>query len=126
MSRAKKIVLFLGLALGFVLVAVSALVLFLPRLIDLESVKTKTTAAISEKTGAVVQLDQVSLSYFPRLRVTISGVDIKLSDDANNTCRIPQCLPIARETSFRKSSNCRCADPVTRYFRPDGQKEAPC
>ena len=82
MSRAKKIVLFLGLALGFVLVAVSALVLFLPRLIDLESVKTKTTAAISEKTGAVVRVDQVSLSYFPRLRVTISGVDIKLSDDA--------------------------------------------
>jgi hypothetical protein len=82
MSRAKKIVLFLGMALGFILVAVSALVLFLPRLIDLESVKTKTTAAISEKTGAVVRLDQVSLSYFPRLRVTISGVNIQLSDDA--------------------------------------------
>ncbi len=82
MSRTKKIVLSLGIALGVVLVAVSALVLLLPRLIDLESVKAKTMAAISEKTGAVVRLDKVGLSYFPRLRVTISGVNAQLSDDA--------------------------------------------
>lgn len=80
MSRTKKIVLFLALALAFVLIAVSALVLFLPRLIDLEGVKTKATAAISEKTGAVVQFDQVGLAYFPRLRVTISGVNAQFPD----------------------------------------------
>lgn len=78
---AKKIALLIGLALGFVLLAASAFVLMLPRLIDLESVKRRTAAIISEKTGAVVRLDQVALSYFPRLRVTVSGVKAELPEE---------------------------------------------
>jgi len=80
MSRTKKIAFFLALALAFVLIAISALVLLLPRLIDLESVKTKAIAAIAEKSGVIVQFDQVRLAYFPRLRVTISGVNAQFPD----------------------------------------------
>ncbi len=82
MSRAKKIARSLGIVLGVVLVAAAALVLFLPRLIDLESVKAKAMAVISEKTGAAVHFDQVGLSYFPRLGVTISGIKAELAGDA--------------------------------------------
>lgn len=77
----KKMALIIGTALGFVLLAASAFVLMLPRLIDLESVKRRTAAVISEKTGAVVRLDQVGLSYFPRLRVMVSGARAELSGD---------------------------------------------
>ncbi len=82
MSRTKKIALFFCIALGFVIVTFCVLVLFLHRIIDLESVKTKATTAISEKTGIAVQADQASLSYFPSLHVTISGVKIHVADNA--------------------------------------------
>lgn len=80
MTGKRKIILFFFGAVALVLIAAAALALFLPRLIDLEGVKAKATAAIAEKTGAAVRFDQVGLSYFPRLRVTISGVNAQFPD----------------------------------------------
>lgn len=81
MSRAKKFVLSLVIALGVILVAITVLVLFLPRLIDLESVKAKAAAVLSEKAGAAVRFEQVDLSYFPRLAIAITKVKAELPGD---------------------------------------------
>ena len=100
MSRRKKIILWAGGALGIVLVLLLILILLLPRLINIEPVRERILATISQTVGGKVELQQVDLSFFPRPRVVVHKASLSIPGKVAGTLEsatiYPEILPLFR------------------------------
>jgi hypothetical protein len=67
-----------GVALlaGFFLMALFALILLLPMIIDSEAVKAKAFAFIAEKTNGSARFEKIHLLWFPRPAVVVRDAAI--------------------------------------------------
>ena len=100
MSRRKKIILWVGGAIGIVLVLLLILILLLPRLINIEPVRERILATISQTVGGKVELQQVDLSFFPRPRVVVHKASLSIPGKVAGTLEsatiYPEILPLFR------------------------------
>ncbi|MBW2174474.1 MAG: hypothetical protein JRF64_07525, partial [Deltaproteobacteria bacterium] len=61
MSRRKKIYLWVGGSIGVLFILLLALMLLLPRLINLETLREKIIADVSQTVGGVVEFEKIDL-----------------------------------------------------------------
>jgi uncharacterized protein involved in outer membrane biogenesis len=100
MSKRKKILLWLGGCLGGLLVLLFASILLVPRLINLDQIRQKAIAGISEKVGGEVNFDRLRLSIFPLPHVEIQQASLsipeKLSGKLESVSVYPKILPLLK------------------------------
>lgn len=98
MSRYKKITLWVIGSTGTILILLLALLLLLPKLINLQPVKGKILANLSRTVGGQVEFHKVDLSFFPRLRVLVHQASVsipgKLTGDAESVTIYPEILSL--------------------------------
>ena len=98
MTKAKKT--FYGPAVGFgVLVILLALFFLLaPRLVNLESLKTRAESAFSEKTGGQLDFQKADLSFFPRPGLVVYKLNFSIPDQLSGQVAAltvyPRLLPL--------------------------------
>lgn len=99
MTRRKKISLCIGAGLGILLVLVSAFLILLPRMINLEPVRQRILAGISHKVGAQVECQRIDLSFLPRPVAVIHKARLSIQGKLSGTMRSltihPTILPVS-------------------------------
>lgn len=85
MSRRKKIYLWVAGSIGVLLILLLALMLLLPRLINLETLREKIIADVSQTVGGVVEFEKIDLSFFPRPHVVIRQASLSVPGKASGT-----------------------------------------
>ena len=78
MSKQKKIFRILIVTVGVLLVLLLAVQLVVPKLINLESIKGKILASVSEKVGGEVKCGKVGLSFFPYPHAVIDQISLSI------------------------------------------------
>ena len=78
MSKRKKIAIWVMGVIGALLVLLLILMLLLPRIINLERIKQKIIARISQEVGGEVEFQRLDLSFLPRPRVMIHEISLSL------------------------------------------------
>jgi uncharacterized protein involved in outer membrane biogenesis len=71
-----------AIVLAVVLLVFVVLILLIPRLVSVESLKPRLVAALEEKTGRKIDLSGLSLSLFPGIGVKVAGLTV--SGDARH------------------------------------------
>ena len=98
MSRYKKISLWVIGGIGILLVLLLLFILLLPKLINLEPMRKKILATVSQKVGAAVEFQRVGLSFFPRPRVVIHQGSVSIPGKVTGTLEsltiYPEILPL--------------------------------
>ncbi len=98
MSRRKKTYLWVAGSVGFFLILLLALMLLLPRLINLEPLREKILADVSQTVGGVVEFEKIDLSFFPRPHVVIHQASLSVPGKASGTLEslgfYPKILPL--------------------------------
>ncbi len=98
MNRRKKIYLWVIGSVGVFLILLSALSFLLPRLINLEPLREKISANISQRLGGPVEFKKVDLSFFPRPYVIIHEASLSIPGKLNGTLEslgvYPKILPL--------------------------------
>jgi uncharacterized protein involved in outer membrane biogenesis len=82
MSRRKKIYLWVAGSIGVLLILLLALVVLLPRLINLELLRERILADVSQTVGGVVEFEKIDLSFFPRPHVVIHQASLSVPGKA--------------------------------------------
>jgi AsmA-like protein len=78
--KKRRILKWLAGIAGALFVALLALVLILPRLVDSEAAKEKIRLILSEKTGGNFLFDKIDFLWLPRPAVVIRGVKISIAE----------------------------------------------
>jgi hypothetical protein len=98
MGKYKKISLWLMGTAGVLLVLLFAFLLLLPKLINLEPIKAKVLASLSEKVGGEVEYQRFDLSFLPRPHVVIHQVSLSVAGKTSGTLEsvriYPKILPL--------------------------------
>jgi len=85
MSKRKKIIIWVLGSLGVLLVLLLAIQIIVPRLINLESIKGKILASVSEKVGGEVKCQKIGLSFFPYPHAVIDQVSLSIPGKVSGT-----------------------------------------
>jgi len=100
MDRQKKVLLWAVGVIGTLSVLLLVFILLLPTLINLDRIREKIVATISEKVGAELEFQRVDLSFFPRPRVMVHqgtlSVSGKISGNLESLNIYPEILPMLR------------------------------
>ncbi|NIQ40336.1 MAG: AsmA family protein, partial [Proteobacteria bacterium] len=98
MSKRKKIVFWIGVTIGILLVLLVALILLLPYLVNLESVRQRIIVELSRGTGGEVAFQRIDLSLLPRPRVVIHQGSLSIPGRIDGTLEsltvYPEILPL--------------------------------
>jgi uncharacterized protein involved in outer membrane biogenesis len=98
MSKRKKIVFWIAGGIAVLLVLLLALILLLPYLVNLESVRQKILADVSRGTGGEVAFQRIDLSFFPRPHVVIHQGSLSIPGKIDGTLEsltvYPEILPL--------------------------------
>ena len=82
-----RAITWVALLAGFFLVALFALVLALPILVDSEAVKSKARAFVAEKTNGSARIEKIDLFWFPRPGVVIRDAAISFDKEIQGNIR---------------------------------------
>jgi hypothetical protein len=100
MSRGKKIVLWVMGIIGALLALLLIIMLLLPKVINLEPIRQKIVARISEEVGGELEYQRAHLSFFPRPRVIIHqgslSIPGKVAGSLASLKIYPEILPLLR------------------------------
>ncbi len=100
MSKRKKIAIWVMGVIGALLVLLLILLLLLPTFINLEPIKEKIVANLSQKIGGELKFQRVDLSFFPRPRVMIHQGSVSIPGKVAGTLEsltiYPKILPLLR------------------------------
>lgn len=69
-----------AMALGILFLVLLLLVVLIPRLVSIESLRPRIVAAMEKKTGRKIGLERISLTFFPGIGVKISGLTVSGGD----------------------------------------------
>ncbi len=87
-------------ATGVLFVLLLALILLLPKIVNLEPIRQKIIATISEEVGGELEYRSIDLSFFPRPRLIIQGASLSIPGKIVGTLEslkiYPKILPILR------------------------------
>jgi uncharacterized protein involved in outer membrane biogenesis len=78
MSKRKKIAIWVMGVIGALLVLMLILMLLLPRIINLEPIRQKIIARISQEVGGEVEFQRLDLSFLPRPRAKIHEISLSI------------------------------------------------
>jgi hypothetical protein len=99
-SRMKKVFIWMIGILGFLSILLIVMLLLLPFLVNLEPVKHKILAHISEEIGGEAQFHKVAIVFLPRPRVVIQEAKIGIPDNITIAMErltiVPQLIPLLR------------------------------
>jgi hypothetical protein len=76
-----RVITWVALVTGFILVPLLALALLLPIFIDSETVKSKVRVFVAEKTNGLARIEKIDLVWFPRPGVVIRDAAISFDTD---------------------------------------------
>ena len=76
-----RVIAWVALVAGFILVPLLALALLLPIFIDSETVKSKVRVFVAEKTNGLARIEKIDLVWFPRPGVVIRDAAISFDTD---------------------------------------------
>ncbi|MEJ2100229.1 MAG: AsmA-like C-terminal domain-containing protein [Desulfobacterales bacterium] len=83
---------------GIILCLLIVLMIFTPRLINLETVKEKIQRQYATATGGEIEYRRINLGFFPRPHIVISNIAIKYTDKVSGTIAslrvYPKILPL--------------------------------
>jgi len=100
MSKRKKITIWVMGVIGALLVLLLILMLLLPRVINLEPIKQKIIARISQEVGGELEFQRIDLSFLPRPRVIIHQGSLSIPGKVAGTLEAlkvyPRILPLLR------------------------------
>jgi len=100
MTKRKKIYRILIVTIGVILLLLLSVQLIVPRLTNLESIKGKILASVSEKVGGEVKCQKIGLSFFPYPHAVINEVSLsipgKVSGSLDALTVYPKILPLFR------------------------------
>ena len=100
MSKRKKIAIWVVGVIGALLVLLLILLLLLPTLINLEPIKAKIVANLSQRVGGELAFQRCDLSFFPRPRVIIYQGSLSIPGKIAGTLEVlkvyPKILPLLR------------------------------
>ena len=100
MSGYKKISLWILGCTGALLVLLLLFILLLPKLVNLEPMREKILATVSQQVGGEVEFKRVDLSFFPRPRVVIHHGNLSIPGKVTGTLEsltiYPEILPLFR------------------------------
>jgi hypothetical protein len=85
MSKRKKIFLWIMGGAGALMVLLLAFLLAAPKLINLEPIKEKVLAQVSQQVGGEFEFQRVDFSILPRPYVVIHGASLSIPDTVNGT-----------------------------------------
>ena len=98
MSKRRKIIFSLITLAGIFLCVLVILLVFTPRLINLETVKKEIKNRFTEDIGGEIEYQRVDLAFFPRPHVVITAVNFTIPDHVNGTVDslkiYPKILPL--------------------------------
>jgi hypothetical protein len=97
-SRHKKILFWVIGGIGILLALLLLFMLLLPKLVNLEPMKEKILATISQQVGGDVEFQRVDLLFFPRPRVVIHQGNLSIPGKVTGTLEsltmYPKILPL--------------------------------
>ncbi|MFQ6077774.1 MAG: AsmA family protein, partial [Thermodesulfobacteriota bacterium] len=100
MSRHKKISLWILIGTGALLVLLLLFILLLPKVINLEPMREKILATVSQKVGGHVEFQRLDVSFFPRPRAVIHHGNLSIPGKVTGTLEsltmYPEILPLFR------------------------------
>lgn len=85
-----------ALIAGFFLASLFALVLFVPIFIDSDTVKSRVTSFVVEKTNGLARIEKIDLFWFPRPGVVIRDVAISFDNEIQGTFQQVRLYPSIR------------------------------
>jgi len=85
MSKRKKIIIWVLGSLGVLLVILLTFQVIVPRLVNLESIKGKILASVSEKIGGEVKCQKIGLLFFPYPHAVIDQVTLSIPGKVRGT-----------------------------------------
>ena len=91
-----RIIKCFALVAGFFLVAVLALVLVAPRLIDSETVKSKVREFVADQTNGLARIEKIDLVWFPLPGVVIRDAAISFSTEVQGSVQRLSIYPSIR------------------------------
>jgi len=97
-NRQKKKFSYFAIATGIIIIFLLTLVLLSPRFINVEAVKEKIVASVSQKLKGNVDVQKVDISFFPRPHVIIHQARLSLRGKTRGTIEslrvYPEILPL--------------------------------
>lgn len=100
MSKRRKIALWVTGTVGCLLVLLLALILLLPHLINLEPIRQKIQATVSQKVEGELEFQRIALSFLPRPHVVIHQTSLSIPGKVSGTLESlgvrPRILPLLR------------------------------
>ncbi|MHB1024116.1 MAG: hypothetical protein ACYC24_00240 [Desulfobacteria bacterium] len=87
MSARRKALLFVLGTAGFVAVLLSFLVFLVPRLLNVEAVKSRLLSELERQAGVRLSFDRAEIVFFPRPRLSLDGVALSVPGRAEVTMK---------------------------------------
>jgi hypothetical protein len=91
-----RVIRWVALLAGFILVALFALVLLLPMIVDSEAIKAKARAFVAEKTNGLARIEKIDLFWFPRPGVVIRDTAISFDKEIQGNVQQVRLYPSIR------------------------------
>ena len=91
MARRKKIIVWIGGLFGLLICLILTLQLLLPKLLNLDAVRSKVLSTLSQQLGGEVAYEHIDISLFPLPHVVIHQISLTVPEMAKGTlvsCKI--------------------------------------
>ncbi len=85
-SRRKFLLFVLGVA-GLLVVILSSLVFFVPRLVNVAAVKSRVLSELEKREGVRLTFDRAEIVFFPRPRLSLEGVSLSVPGRVEGTVK---------------------------------------